>query len=206
MPDILPALANRRARRAFDPRPVPAAEQELLWHAASVAPSHGNSQTTRLLVASSPATRDALIRALSEGNRSWAGAAPLLVAVAALPGQATPHVNSDGSERELWGFQAGLVTGNLLAQATEVGLIAHPMAGFDEVAARAAFGAPGDVRVLVVVAIGYPGTVESLPEDLQKRETGPQERIPLANLVVLDRWTAEHALTARELRARAKDS
>ncbi|MGH7751613.1 MAG: nitroreductase family protein, partial [Gemmatimonadales bacterium] len=141
--------------------------------------------------------------ALSEGNRSWAPAAPLLVGIAALPGHAGNQINSDGSERDLWGFQAGLAAANFLAQATELGLIAHPMAGFDEVAARAAFRAPGELRVLVLVAVGYPGDVTTLPLDLQPRETAPQERIPLANLLVEDRWTAEHGVSARELRKRA---
>lgn len=202
MPDILPALANRRARRAFDARPVDSEDEALLWRAASVAPSHGNSQATRLLVARSAEVRGALIDALSQGNRSWAPAAPLLVAVAAVPAHGSPQVNSDGSERELWGFQAGILTGNLMAQATALGVIAHPMAGFDEVAARRAFGAPDGVRILVVLALGYPGDIATLPEDLQKREASAQERIPLPNLLVEDRWTEEHALSARELRAR----
>ncbi|MEX0783883.1 MAG: nitroreductase family protein [Dehalococcoidia bacterium] len=204
MPDILPALARRRALRAVDPRPVSPEHEALLWTAASVAPSHGNSQTTRLLMARSPETRAALVAALSEGNRSWAPNAPLLVGVAAMPGHASPQVNSDGSERDLWAFQAGIVAAHIMAQATELGLIAHPMAGFDEVAGRRAFGGPEDLRILVVLAIGYPGDPASLPDDLQKRETIPQERIPLANLLVEDRWTDEHGVSARDLRRAAR--
>lgn len=203
MPDILPALANRRALRAFDSRPIPPDIEALLWQAVSVAPSHGNSQTTRFLIARSPETRRALVAALSEGNRTWAPKAPLLVAIAAMPSHAGPVANSDGSERELWGFQAGIAAEHLIAEATDLGLIAHPMAGFDEVAARAAFGAPPELRILVVVAVGYPGDPATLPGDLQARETAPQERIPLANLLVEDRWTEEHGVSARELRKRA---
>lgn len=204
MPEILTALADRRARRAFDPRPIEPEIEALLWRAASVAPSHGNSQPTRLLVARSAATRDGLVAALSPGNRSWAPFAPLIVGVASIPAHTSPHINSDGSERDLSGMQAGIALGNIMAQATALGLIAHPMAGFDEVAARRAFAAPEEVRILVLLAIGYPGAVDSLPEDLQKRELAPQDRIPLSNLVVEDRWTDEHGASARELRARAK--
>jgi nitroreductase len=203
MRDILPALADRRARRAFDPRPIPPDVESLLWQAVSVSPSHGNSQTTRFLIARSPETRDALVNALSEGNRTWAPRAPLLVGVGAMPAHGGPAVNSDGSQRELWGFQAGIAAEHLMAEATDLGLIAHPMAGFDEVAARAAFAAPPELRILVVVAVGYPGDPATLPEDLQPRETAPQERIPLANLLVEDRWADEHGLSARELRKRA---
>ncbi|MGK2965503.1 MAG: nitroreductase family protein, partial [Tepidiformaceae bacterium] len=83
-----------------------------------------------------------------------------------------------------------------------LGLVAHPMAGFDESSVRATFTAPGDVRILAVVAIGYPGPVEQLPEDLQRAETRPQDRIPLESLVVHDRWQAHHAVSARDLRKR----
>ena len=51
MAELLEALAERRARRAFDPRPVPDDARESLWRAVSVAPSHGNAQSVRLLAA-----------------------------------------------------------------------------------------------------------------------------------------------------------
>ena len=204
MPDLLPALANRRARRAFDARPVPADVQQLLWRAVSIAPSHGNSQPVRLLVARSEATRAALAGALSEGNRTWAPAAPVLVALGAIPGHGTPITNSDGTTRDYWAFHAGIAAAHLMAQATDLGLVAHPMANFDEPAARTAFAAPAELRILVLMAIGYPGDPASLPPDLQRRESATQERIPLANLLVEDRWDPGHALSARELSGRAK--
>jgi nitroreductase len=144
--------------------------------------------------------RTALFDALSAGNRNWAGAAPLLAAIAALPGHDSVHEGSDGSTRELWAFHAGIAVGNLMAQATALRLIAHPMAGFDEPAVRAAFGAPADVRILVVVAIGYAGDPETLPADLQRREDAPQRRLPLDHLVVIDAWDDRHGASARELR------
>ncbi len=196
MAELLPALSARRARRAFDPGAVPADIQDLLWRAVSVAPSHGNAQSVRLLVARSAATEAMLAAALSEGNRSWAPAAPLLVALGALPA----HERGDayGPERALWSFHAGIGAANLMTQATALGLVAHPMAGFDEAAVRAAFSAPDDLRVLVVFAIGYPGDVETLPKDLQQRERREQGRQPLDRLVAIDRWGTEHERAARE--------
>ncbi|MCK9517485.1 MAG: nitroreductase family protein [Dehalococcoidia bacterium] len=198
MPELLPALAERRARRAFEAKPVPDDVQEVLWRAVSVAPSHGNTQPTRLLVTMSPGTRDRMAEALTEGNRAWATAAPLFIAVAVNPAHAPPVKNRDGSERDLWQFNAGIATGNLLAQATALGLLAHPMAGFDEAVVRDIFGAPPEIRVLAVLAVGYPGSPEQLPEDLQAKETAPQRRLPLDHLVAGDRWRPENALSARE--------
>ena len=103
--DLIEAIAGRRAQRAFDPRAVSAEAQELLWKAVSVAPSHGNVQSARLLVARSAAKRASLVATLSEGNRNWAPAAPLLVALGSLPGH--EHADSYGEERALWSFHAG---------------------------------------------------------------------------------------------------
>ena len=196
MPELIEALSGRRARRAFDPREVPAEVQESLWQAVSVAPSHGNVQSGRLLVAKSDAVRTDVVAAISEGNRNWAPAAPLLVALGSMPDH--EHADAYGRERALWSFHAGIAAGNLMAQATALGLIAHPMAGFDEGGVRDAFGAPDELRVLVVFAIGYPGSVESLPEDLQGRETREQRRQPLERLVAVDRWTDQNAQPARD--------
>ena len=202
MPELLAVLRDRRARRAFDSRPVLEDVQDALWQAVAVAPSHANAQPTRVLVADSPHVRQQLIEALSDGNRQWAPAAPLLFALLANPSHDSAPRNRDGSQRELWAFHAGIAAGNLMAQATACGLVAHPMAGFDEEAVRAAFGVPDDLRVITIFAAGYPGTTESLPADLQRRETDPQERLPLTHLVGHDAWNAEMGVSARGLRGR----
>ena len=197
MPELLPALGERRAKRAFAAQPVPPDVENLLWQAVSVAPSQGNSQPTRILVATSADARARLTAALSDGNRQWAPAAPLLCALVANPEHDSVRTNSDGTERELWSFHVGIAAGNLMAQATEAGLIAHPMSGFDEPAVRAAFHAPAHVRVLAVVAIGYPGSPETLPTDLQERESMPRQRLPLSALVGRDEWNPGLDVPAR---------
>lgn len=202
MTDLIPEIAGRRAQRAFAAAPVDEATQDLLWRAVSVAPSHGNTQPSRLLVTGSRETRDRLIAALSEGNRTWASVAPLFAALCAVPSHDRPARNWDGSTREMWAFETGIAAGNLMAQATGLGLIAHPMAGYDEPSVRNVFGAPDDVRVLAVFAIGYPGDPATLPDDLRERESSPQWRIPLSYLVGIDRWAPEQGISARELQDR----
>ena len=200
MAELLPELAHRRATRAFSPREVEPAVQDLLWQAVSVAPSHGNTQPTRIVVARGGKVREALVAALSEGNRNWAPAAPLLFAACANPAHDVTPPNSDGTIRDLYGLHVGIALGNLMAQATAIGLVAHPMAGFDEPAVRLALGIPADVRVLCVVAVGYPGDTASLPDDLAARERKPQERMPIDHLVSYDRWDERQSPSARELR------
>lgn len=199
MAELLPALINRRATRAYSSRPVGPIEQGLLWRSVSVAPSAGNTQPVRILLAAAPESRAGVIAGLSEGNRAWAPAAPLLFAVAALPAHDASPKNFDGSTREVWALHAGIAIGNLMVQATELGLVAHPMAGFDEASIRAVFGAPEDARIVAVMAVGYPGDPASLPDDLAARETAPQVRLPLEHLLAVDRWGEANAVVAREL-------
>ena len=197
MPELLRALTERRAQRAFAPEPVSDELLGLLWQAVSLAPSHGNTQPTRILVPATAEQRKALDDALSEGNRGWATAAPVLAALASIPEHSKPAENRDGTLRELWAFNSGIALGNLMAQGTELGLIAHPMAGFDEPSVRAVFDVPKDVRILAVIAIGYPGDPSTLPQDLREKETAPRQRLPLDRLVVRGQWTEQHGESAR---------
>ncbi len=204
MADVLEALTQRRARRAFDARQAPADVQEALWRAVQAAPSHGNAQPVRILVAESADARERLVGALGQGNRSWAPAAPLLFALAAIPSHDATFEGDDGQLRELWAFHAGIAAGNLMAQATSLGLIAHPMASFDESAARKPFAAPAEVRVLAIFAAGYPGEVTSLPDDLQRRETSAQDRLALDRIVGVDRWNDAMSVSARDVRRQGR--
>ena len=201
MVELLEALTHRRARRSFAATAVPAEVRDALWRAVQVAPSHGNAQPTRIIVAGSDEARARLIHALSAGNQSWAPAAPLLFALAAIPGHDAVFESSTGETRELWAFHAGIAAANLMAQATEMGLIAHPMASFDEAEARTALSVPPAVRLLVVFAAGYPGAADALPEDLQRRERSSQERLPMEHLVANDCWDAALGVSARDVRS-----
>lgn len=202
--DVIDVLKNRRAKRSFDSRPLPPEVEDVLWRAASIAPSQGNNQPVRLLIGRAGPGRERLEKALVPGNQTWAPKAPLLVGIAAHPGHDLTVRNSDGSERDVWGFDAGLMAAHLMTQATALGLVAHPMAGFDEVGVREAFGAPPELRVLAVMAIGYPGEPEALPEGLRAKEVEPQRRLPLSHLLVTDGWRDEHAVSWKEYRDRAE--
>lgn len=200
---LLPAIRTRRAGRAFRPDPVPADLQELLWEAAAFAPSHGNTQPARILVAASESVRERVVAALNPGNRHWAAAAPLLFALAADPAHDVVIETPGHPPRELYPLHAGIALGFLMLQAESLGLIAHPMAAFDEEAARAAFDAPPGVRIMAIVASGFPGDPGQLPADLAAKETAPRDRLPREHRVGIDRWSGALSVSARSLRKRS---
>ena len=86
-------------------------------------------------------------------------------------------------------FSTGLAIGQLELRATELGLIAHPIAGFDPLKAKEILGIPQDYVVITYVICGYPGTDDSLLSDKQKAiEPVRPIRKPSGENFFLDKW------------------
>jgi nitroreductase len=149
--------------------PLPKEELDRLFEAARWAPSSGNMQPWRMVVARREQPAFAAFFDLLAGfNRVWCHRAAALVVVC---GQ-TRRVAHDGSERaaRLYAFDTGAAWMSLALQGTQQGLVVHGMEGFDHVKARDVVKAPEGVDVLCMVAIGLPGDPAQLPEDKQKGE------------------------------------
>ncbi|KOV80535.1 nitroreductase family protein [Nocardia sp. NRRL S-836] len=176
-------ISKRWSPRAFSAdATITDDELRVLLEAARWAPSHGNSQPARFVVGhrGSP-TFDKIHETLRPGNKTWAGRASVLLIGCVI----TADDRGDLSNVE---FGLGLAMENIALQAVDLGLITHMMGGFDREAAHAAFSMPADVRPLVAMALGRPGRVEDLPEDLQAREQRERRRHPLSETVFTGTW------------------
>jgi len=148
-----------------------------------VAPSGNNRQPWHFVVGTSehPEDHALLVATLNERNRHWARYAPVLILVVA---QHSPQ-----SGRELASlYDVGLAVGNLTAQAVELGLVTHQMGGFDGEQARRTLGIPEGYAPVVVLALGYAGSPEALPDDLRERELAPRSRKPLEDFIFEGHW------------------
>lgn len=186
---VLPLFADRWSPRSFADRPPEPDKLRSMFEAARLAPSAHNTQPARFLVARRERGEDyeRLFACLSEGNRSWAHSAPVLVLAAAMRQRfsqlearmvAYPHFMHD----------LGLAVMSAILQANALGLYCHPMAGFEPDQARVAFDIPPLFEPGVVIAVGYLGSPETLPADLRDRELGPRTRRPLEELVFEGTW------------------
>jgi nitroreductase len=178
-----PIIAARWSPRALDPAgEVPEPALRALLEAARWAPSNGNTQPARYLVGRrGDETYRRIFAILNQGNKSWAGAAAVLMLACAVTVNekgAIPHAE----------YGVGLASENLVLQAVAEGLVAHQMGGFDVDAARLAFALPDDVRPLAVIAVGTLGAPELLPEDTRAKETGPRRRKPLDAIAFSGEW------------------
>ncbi|WP_307868858.1 nitroreductase family protein [Umezawaea beigongshangensis] len=183
MSDVHPLIAGRWSPRAFDPAAEVSDEQvRTLLEAARWAPSHGNTQPARFLLGRrGDDTHRRIFETLRRGNRTWAGAASLLLVGAVV-------TTDERGEIPNTEYGLGLAVQNLVLQAVDLGLIAHQMGGFDHGALHAEFALPADVRPVVVVAVGVHGSGEGLPEDLLAKDARPRTRRPLRDLVYAGTW------------------
>jgi nitroreductase len=102
------------------------------------------------------------------------------------------------SQESLGAVKAALAKGNAWATraplivavaAKELGLIAHPIAGYDPAKVRAALGIPEEYIVIALVICAYPGTDDSLLSDKQKEaERQRPERKPQGENMFVGRW------------------
>lgn len=168
---ILDVLKERWSPRAYDDKAV---EDEKLWsllEAARWSPSGGNSQPWSFIVTrKGDVAFDKLVSTLSGNNQKWAGNAPLLIISV---GKST---RLDGSPNPYAPYDVGQAVAHMSIQAEAAGLRVHQMAGFNSQQVRDIFEIPTEYNPLTVIAIGYFGGLEQLPEDLQQRETLERSR------------------------------
>jgi nitroreductase len=179
-------IARRWSPRAFEERPVEPEKLKSLFEAARWAPSSNNEQPWRFIVASkadAPTEHERLVACLVEGNRKWAFRAPvLMLSVASL------NFEDDGKPNRHAYHDTGMAVGNLLLQATALGLQVHQMAGFDVQKARETCLVPTGFDPVAMIALGYPGDPAVLPEYLREREMKPRERQPINDFVFSIKW------------------
>jgi len=176
-------IVARRSRRAFNDRPVEPQKLERLLEAARWSPSASNRQPWRFVVVTREApTRLAVEGAVDAGN-AWARRAPVLIVTCA---RRADGAVSEG--REYWAHDTGLALMSLVHRAVDLGLLAHPLAGFDEAQLRAAVWLPDDVQPLSITAVGYAGRHEDLDADTRAKDERPVARKVLGEIAFSERY------------------
>ena len=178
-------IRQRWSPRALSRRRVEPDKVRALLEAARWAPSCYNFQPWAFLVATrdDPKEFDRLFNCLVDQNKVWAQqAAVLIIAVARF------HSWAGGKENAYAVHDVGLAVENLLLQAVDLGLCAHPMAGFKKKKVQEEYNIPDDCQPMTAIAVGYPGDVQQLPEHLREKELGPRERKSLEEFVFSCQW------------------
>ena len=77
-----------------------------------------------------------------------------------------------------------MAVGNLLLQATQMGLVVHQMGGYDEEKAKQVLVIPTRYEPMAMMAIGYKGDSSQLPEEIRDREKRERTRLEISKFLV----------------------
>ncbi|MBX3236707.1 MAG: nitroreductase family protein [Nitrospiraceae bacterium] len=178
-------LRRRWSPRAYAERMVEPDKVRSLLEAARWAPSSNNEQPWSIVLATKEDAEGyaRLLNCLKEGNRKWAFRAPILMlSVARL------NFEDEGTPNRHALHDTGMAILSLALQATALGLIAHQMAGFDIERARVELRIPAGHEPVAMIAVGYPGEPDVLPDYLKQREVAPRERKSVGDFAYRAVW------------------
>ena len=170
---------NRWSPRAFLDKPVEKEKLISMFEAARWSPSGGNEQPWRFIVGvNQDETWKKIFSTLNEGNQEWNEHVPVLIL------SIGNKISSwDGNISPVYKYDTGQSVAHLSLEAMNQGLFVHQMGGFSAGKAMEIFNIPETHEPLTVIAAGYIGNPESLPEKLKQRELLDRKRKELSEIV-----------------------
>jgi nitroreductase len=146
--DVQEAIENRRAYRSLAPVEITEELIDDLAHSARLFCSCFNNQPWRYVFIYEPTILKRMHDVLANGNE-WARAASMMIAVVS-----RPELDCQIKEREYYQFDTGMATAALILRATELGLVAHPIAGFSPKKTRPILNIPETMEIITLVIVG----------------------------------------------------
>jgi nitroreductase len=198
--DVTKAIETRRAFRSLDPVSIPDDLIRDLARHAQLAPSCNNNQPWRFVFVRDPERLKELRAVLTPVNE-WVHAASLIVVV--FSREADDCVIK---EREYHQFDVGLAAAFLILRAVELGLVAHPIAGFSPKQVREILGIPDDFNVITLINIGRHSAVIGplLSPQQAAREVERPGRRSFEQFAWIDRYPAPAPPAASDSSTSAK--
>ncbi len=177
--DVKQALKQRRAYRSLIPVEITDELIADLARSAQLFCSCFNNQPWRYVFVYDKAVLASMHEALSRGNE-WARAASMIIAVFS-----KPEFDCQIKGRNYYLFDTGMATAAIILRATELGLVAHPIAGFSPRKTREILAIPSDMEVITLVIVGKHADAISpvLSEAQIVAERERPERIPFDRFI-----------------------
>lgn len=180
-------ISKRWSPRVFDStKEVSTKDITIICEAARWAPSCANSQPYRYIVWNrniNPIDFERAFDVLDEWNRHWVKNCNILMVAI------SETQNSDGRKNNWAEYDTGAASENICLQATDLGMFAHQMAGFDSAALSKEFDIPPRFKPMAMIAIGYKSEdLTIVDEKYQKTEVAERVRKPLENNFFDSKW------------------
>jgi nitroreductase len=182
--DVKQAILVRRAYRSLEPVEITLDLIRDLAENAQLAPSCNNNQPWRYVFVHDPEMLKKLHATFDKGNE-WMRASSMVIAVVS-----NRQYDCIVKDRVYYNFDTGMSVGFLILRATELGLVAHPVAGYNEESAKEVLGIPKDMIVITLINVGkHSNTISPVLSEKQVRnEKQRPERKPLEQFVYLNSY------------------
>ena len=182
--ELTEVIQKRRAHRSLDPVEITDELMKNLAKNAQLSPSCFNKQPWRFIFVKSRDKLTDLFSALNKGNL-WAQKASMIIGIFS-------EIGSDCQikDRNYFLFDTGMATAFLILRATELGLVAHPIAGYDEIKAKEILKIPDNFRLITLIIVGRK-SVKINPNLSEKQiitENERPTRLPLEKFLFIDNY------------------
>ncbi|MEO0091547.1 MAG: nitroreductase family protein [candidate division WOR-3 bacterium] len=183
--DVIEAINKRRAYRSLDPVEITHELIEDLAKSAQLAPSCFNNQPWRFVFIYDKEMLEKMKTTLSKGNE-WAYDASMIIAVFS-----KKEFDCIIKDREYYLLGCGMAVGFLMLRATELGLIAHPIAGYSPKKVKEVLGIPEEMNVITLIIVGKHSEIIKpvLTEKQAKDEKERPARFPLEKFVYHNKYS-----------------
>jgi len=178
------AINTRRAYRSLDPVQITEEVITDLAQSARLFCSCFNNQPWRYVFVHDEEMLKSMHTALSQGNE-WAQTGSMIIAVFS-----KPDLDCVIKDRRYYLFDTGMATAALILRATELGLVAHPIAGFSPKKVRDILNIPDEYNIITLVIIGRKSDELNplLSEKQRLAEPSRPERLPLDRFMYVNTY------------------
>ena len=182
--NVTDAIHARRAYRSLEPVEITAEIVDDLASHAQLMASCFNNQPTRYVFVYERTKLEEMFTALSRGN-VWAHQSSMIIAAF------TKEEDDCVIRKRIYHqFDLGMATAIMILRATELGLVAHPIAGFKPKMVREILGIPDEYLVLTLIIVGkkMDAIHPSQSEEQAKTELKRPERKPLSEMAFHNKY------------------
>jgi len=177
-------IQQRRAYRSFEPVKITDELIHDLAEHAMLSPSCNNMQPWRYVFVHDPEVLKAIFDSMSKNN-DWTRLSSMIIAVFS-----KPDMDCIIKDRIYYLFDAGMATAFLILRAWDLGLVAHPIAGFDPKKVKDILGLPEEMMLIALVIVGKKKQAIDpvLTEKQAAQEKQRPERFPFEKFAYINRY------------------
>ena len=182
---LLDVIRKRWSPRAFSNRTVEKEKIVLMFEAARWTASCYNEQPWRFIIEEKNGNSkyEEILSILAEFNQAWAKTAPLLIVAVS-----SDSFAQNGNPNTWSVYDSGQAVASMVLQAQYLGLYTHQMGGFDKEKIKILYEIPEGYNVHSVIAVGYIGKVDDLPEFLRELEGAERKRKEISEIAFNGDW------------------